>query len=143
VELNSVASAAPVVSALLTGLVGLIGTARGTGRLRNQLKTDADILSALPPGPARERLEKHVEATVDRLIEDETSKTRDLPMFVTALLVAPSLAALPAWLIIQGSWWQYLLAVPCGLLGLIFVYGIFETGQKAERDERGMRTKGG
>ncbi|MCW2792875.1 MAG: hypothetical protein JWO76_1973 [Nocardioides sp.] len=139
-DTSHVASAAPLISAIATGLVGVVGLARGTGRVRTRLKSDVEILASLPPGPARDRWLAHVEATVDRLVEDETDKTRDWPMLIPAMLVAPGLAALTAWLILEGGWWQYLLAVPTGLLGLIFVYGIFETGQKAKRDGRGFRT---
>lgn len=139
-DTSALADATPALSAAATGVVSVVGVVRGTGRMRSRLKADAEIAAALPPGPARDRLIAHVEAGVTRLIEDESEKSRDWPMFIVAVLVAPSLVALTAWLILRGEWWSYLAAVPVALLAVLFIYGVFETGQRAKRDARGHRT---
>lgn len=135
----SVSDFTPLITGGATAMVGLVGMIRGDNRLRAQLKADAAIAAALPEGPTRERLLAHIDERVTTLIEEETNKTRDLPMLIVSLAITPALAALTAVAVAHGTWWSYALAVPLAILTLIFVYGIWETGTKAERDAKGMR----
>jgi hypothetical protein len=131
---------APLLSAAAAVVVGLIGVARGTGRVRAELKVDAEIATALLTGNGgREKLLAHIERRIDSLIADETTKTRDWPILVVTLFVTPGLAALTVFLVQHGTWWSYLGALPTGLITAICVYGLFETSVKAERDEKGNR----
>lgn len=138
VDIADVSSAVPAVAGLLTAAGGLAVVMRGPGRRRSRLKIDAEIAAALPESPARERLLAHLDRQIERLIEDETEKTRDLPMLGVAIVVLPALVALTAWLVLLGwPWW--LLTVLTGPLCVVFAYGVFETAGKAKRDDRGMR----
>ncbi len=121
-------------------MIGIIALARGGGRLRTHLKLDAEIASALPPdSDARKRLLDHIDRRVEQLIREETDLTRDWPMLIFSLIVTPGLAYACVWGIQHNSWWSWMLAIVAGLLVIIFVYGIFETGTKAERNARGQR----
>lgn len=134
-------NSAPLITSLVTAAVSLIGVFRGESRLRAQLKADASIAATLPPGSTRERLLRHIDERVTALIDGETKKTRDYPMLAVSLILAPSLAYLTVWLVQRGTWWGYVCAVVCGVFALLFIYGIFETATKAERDAKGIRVE--
>lgn len=131
---------ARAASTALPAIAALAGLSRGPGRLRANLKHDAEILAKLPPdSSAYAALLRLVEAQVARMAKLETEATRHWSMFVVALLVTPLLGWLTIWLVQTATWWSILLAAPVGLLAIVFVYGIFETAQKVPRDSKGKR----
>lgn len=98
-----------------------------------------ELLEKLPEGSeARTLMLDHVAAQTRRLTSQQTG-SRDLPTFVVSLLAAPVLGLLAIYLWQRGHWWGVPLAVFVGLLGVIFMYGIFESGQRVPRDAKGKR----
>lgn len=127
----------PALAALATVIAG---SAQSAGRLRSSLKVDAEILSLLPDGEAKTKLESYVAERVDHL-KNTDSGTRNWPMFVVALVATLLLGYLAIWLSGQGQWWAYVLAVVTGALGLIFLYGVFETVQVKDRNDEKKKSK--
>ncbi len=133
----------PIIRSVVTvvpGLVAIVGLARGPGALRSRLKHDIELLEKLPEGsePHAVMLD-HISAQVHRMTAREDTASRDWPMFVVSVIAAPGLGLMSVYLWQQHHWWGILLASLSGLLAVIFLYGLFETGQRVPRDSRGKR----
>jgi len=129
--------AIPVLVTLATFLVTL---SRGPGALRSRLKHDVELVEKLPDSLARAVLLDFVHEEAKALTKYELEASRQWPLFVFSLMVAPSLGYLTVWLIRdQNGWWTVPAAAVAGVVTLLFVYGIFETGQRVPRDKDGKR----
>ena len=129
--------ALPALVPLVTVLITL---GRGPGALRDRIKHDVELVEKLPDSRARDGMLDLVEREVRDLNRFDATASRDLPMFGLSLVSAPLLGYLTLWLIRdQHGWWTVPTAVVSGLLALLFVYGIFETGQRVPRDKGGKR----
>lgn len=127
----------------IVALASLIRMYRGTNRIHGALATEAEILSNLPKdSKLYNSMAQIVQRRIDELERAHNAK-RDWPMLVVALIVAPGLTYLTIWLAQQGTWWGWLSAVPAGTLGLVFIYGIFETSAQVPRDNNGKRIPAG
>lgn len=125
---------AKVAIAAVPAGTAALGIARGAGGLRNRLKHDVELLEKLPDeSEAKEALLSSVARQIKRIERAEQDSSRDVPMLVLALVTAPLLGYLTLWLIQRGHWWTAILAVPTGVLGLVFVYGIFDSAENAPR----------
>lgn len=131
--------------AIVVSLIAAGSTAatayRATGRLRNAIKIDAEIFALLPDGPTKKGLMKHIDRQIGLLIEEETEKTRDLPMLIVAIVALAILSFATVQLVAHGSWWSYVAAVVTAAVSLLFFYGAIETSQKAKRDAKGVRVE--
>lgn len=126
-----------LIAALATLGTATAGFFKGSGAERSAAKEEAELLALLPTdSDAYRMLAAHVTRRVERLTQPGT---RDWPMFVVALLVAPVLGWTTIWLVQRGTMWSWLLAPLAGLAFLIFLYGLFETAQKVSRDTKGKR----
>lgn len=119
----------PAVATIATVLAGLTQSA---GKVRSTLKIDAETLSLLPEGEAKRKLEAYVAERVEHLKKID-SGTRDWAVFPLAVVGTVLLGYATIWLSGLGHWWAYGLAVAAGCLGLVFLYGVFETVQKKDR----------
>jgi hypothetical protein len=129
--------ALPALVPLITLLVTLV---RGPGALRSRIKHDIELLVQLPESaPARDALLSIINSDIETLGAYHTAK-RDWSMFVVAIICAPLLGYLAVWLVVeQDGWWTVPVAFVSGLFAVIFVYGIFEAGERVPRDEHGKR----
>lgn len=122
-----------LVPPVVTLLVIIVGWTQGPGKLRSTLKSDAEILSLLPSGKAKTKLEIYIGERIEQLRLSDTG-TRDWPMFAFAIVATLGAGYLAIWLGSLGQWWTYGLAAVTGAFGLICLYGIFETAQKKDRE---------
>lgn len=129
--------AIPVLITLTTFLLTL---SRGPGVLRSRLKHDVELVEKLPDSPARDVLLDFVHEQAKALTKYELEASRHWNLFVSSLFIAPSLGYFTVWLISeQSGWWTVPAAAVAGVATLLFVYGIFETGQRVPRDKDGKR----
>lgn len=119
-------------------VAALLASSRGPGVIRSRLKHDAEVLEKLPESRARNDLIELLRDEIAVLRRYDQGR-RDIPMMVVALLATPLLGYLTIWLAQLGKWWSIGLAIPFGLLALVFAYGIFETAQRVPRDSKGKR----
>lgn len=116
---------------------------RGDGGRRNQIKADAEILVLLPKeSKAYKDLESHIEGEVLQLRRWSSGK-QNWTMFVFALVAAPLLGWSSFLFFARDVWWSYIAGVATTMLALVFLYGLFETGQRVPRDEKGKRIENG
>lgn len=126
----------PIVSTIATVLVTV---ARGPGILRTRLRHDLDILKELPDSAARDALLTHIDNEVSALVAYDKAR-RDVPMLVVSLALAPTSGYLASWLILtKDDWWALALGAVCAVVSILFLYGIFETGERVPRDKDGKR----
>ncbi|MGP5228541.1 hypothetical protein [Arthrobacter rhombi] len=122
-----------LVPPAVTLLAVVVGWTHAPGRLRSTLKSDAEILSLLPSGVAKTKLEVYISERIEQLILNDTG-TRDWPMFAFAIVATLGAGYLAIWLGSLGQWWTYGLAAVAATFGLICLYGIFESAQKKDRE---------
>lgn len=121
----------PIVSTIATALVTV---ARGSGVLRTRLRHDVEIVKDLPDSSARASLLTHINNEIAALVAYDKAR-RDLPMLIVALALAPTFGYLASWLIlVKGEWWALALGVVCAVASVVFLYGIFEAGERVPRD---------
>ncbi|MGP5391853.1 hypothetical protein [Glutamicibacter arilaitensis] len=121
-----------IIPPLATLATVIVGWAQSQGKLRATLKDDAEILTLLPEGEARTKLASYIAERVEHLKKTD-SGTRDIPIFVVAVVSTVLFGYLTIWLWGLEQWWTYALAVAAGSFFLIFLYGVFETAQKKDR----------
>lgn len=125
---------AAIASVTLTA----IGLFRADDRLRHSIKTDSEVLNALPEGPARQRLQAHIEERVTRLIDYETRR-RDWGAIIFGIVGVPLFTGVAVELIDHGTWWSVTIGVVAALLALGGVFIAFEGSSKTHRNEKGIR----
>ena len=98
------------------------------------------MLEKLPEGSeAREVLLAHLAAQLRAMTTFESTAERNWSVFVGSLVAAPLVGFLAVYLYQRGTWWGIVAAVPAAVLALALVYMIFESGQRAPRDDGGKR----
>lgn len=123
------------VPALIPVVSLVLSATQGTGKERKIMAHDAEVASQLPEGPARNAVLALVERQAELL--GDNSRRRDTPMLVVSLLVATAAWYGTVWLFQLDQWWGYVLSLLCGIVGLLFTYGIFETAKRIPRDDKG------
>lgn len=121
--------------------VALAGASRGPGRLRADLKHDAEVAKLLPDdGHARREMEGLLLQEV-RSLRRYASGRRQLGFTFMAIVGTALVGYLAIWLLRQEAWWTVAMGILAGLSTLPFLYGIFESAEKVPRDEKGKRLK--
>jgi len=133
-----------VVAAVTPVVVAVVGLTRGPSRLRGAIRHDAETLKDLPQdGAAARAMEDLLVQQIEQLNRRSSpDATRDWPMLVVALVASPLLGWLAVGLFARGGALWGTLAVGVGTMALLFLYGIFEAGQKVPRDNKGFRRGG-
>ncbi|WP_017625294.1 hypothetical protein [Nocardiopsis chromatogenes] len=107
--------------------------ARGRTTLRDDIRTDAEIVGLLPEGKARERLMEHIDGLVARLAEEQGHR-RDpagMALGVSFMIIAGALGILGMNL---GGWAMWALLTTAVLL---FCFGLIGFSMEAEKRARG------
>lgn len=127
------------VGPILVAAATLARQLRGTSRLHAHLASEVEILSKLPPNSGLyASMSRIVQRRIDALETFNTAK-RDWGMLAVSLVAAPGLTYLTIWLVQRDEWWGWIIAAPVGFLAAIFIYGVYETGTPAIRDDKGKR----
>jgi len=123
----------------LTLLFGAMKLFREPDAKRARIKADLDILNALPDESGSHPL--MVTLIDDQILglDKRLGGSRDVPMLVVAVLVAPACAYGTTWLVLRDAWWSYLLAAPSAIVTTLFLYGVVETAARVPRDGNGKR----
>lgn len=124
---NALTSILKGAVAVLPTLATLAGLLAGSGRMRNQLKADVDMLQQLPDeSEAHRLLLGHVERQLTTLIEWRTNATRDWSGIAAGGVIFAAFGAVTWWLFILNHWWTFVL----GAVGAVFaVAGLVALGQ--------------
>lgn len=128
-----VALAGPLVAALAQGLRSRYGTSPA----RRQLHRDLALYKELPEaGGSRERLQAHIEASLEHLLSDESTKRRD-PSGIGIAIFFLATAAVFTYEAVVASSWSWTWWIGALLLWLFGGVGLGISAKRAERDERG------
>lgn len=128
--IGQVAPAAATLSAAMLGLT------RGQGRLRRNLRHDAETLDHLPEdSPARKMLLDHVAWQAERLSKRESTGEREWRFVVLGAVIALGPGYLSAWLFIQPDWWRWLGILPA-FLAVVGLFGMVDSLSLKERAPR-------
>lgn len=127
---------AVAVLGVIAAAVPLAGNRAASKDARSNLQTDLAILAELPAeSTRRDRLVEHIDASVDRLIADQ-SRRRD-PMGVglgLALILISILGGV--WAVSAGGWWLLSL-IPVLLVFMLGSAGLAQDVTLLNRDEGG------
>lgn len=138
---DAVAKVLVAIGGAVAALQRIVSERRTRSHRRDQIKGDIELLHLLPKDSAsRTRLEKHIEQSVFRLVDDGEEKRRDPMGIVLGILMVAGAAWAASFPIRFGGsslWW--VLALPLGTLGLV---GLAQDGVRRRRDDRGRPIKG-
>lgn len=122
---------APAVAAVGSAAFGLV---RGQGRLRSNIRHDAEALKELPSdSPAATALSEHIEWQVKTLRETETEGERNLAMGVWGLFFATVSGYGTVILFAQSGWWRWIASIPL-LFTMMMLYVIMDALTVKKRD---------
>jgi hypothetical protein len=134
-------SVAKIAGPAVTLLLSVLGLATGPERARRALKHDSEIVKNLPKdSEAQKALLSNIEAQIVA-IRMEATRRRDWSSFALAVVGAPLMGWLTVTLAFSDQWWWKALALVTGSITIVFIYGAFESAQRADRDEKGRRRK--
>ncbi|WBB70584.1 hypothetical protein [Micromonospora sp. WMMD812] len=134
-SLDLVAQIIVGVLGALAAVLPLLGSRQVRRTRRDDLRLDVELLTQIPDGPVRQKLERHILATLDE-IEAAKERRRD-PLGVTlALILIASSTFGGIWFIREGGWWLL------GLVAVAFVFtlgavGLAQDVSKRKRDQKG------
>lgn len=104
---------------------------------REIVRQDVELLALLPEGSeAKKALQRHIDDTVRKIVEDEDQRTRDGTgscAAVACLIVAVALLGISGGR--GGPWWW--LSVPAVFIGLLGGVGLSQDAVPRRRDAKG------
>lgn len=133
------APVAGVVTAALAAGAKFLPSGVGGTRRREAIVRDLDLYERLPEDSnARQIMLNHIERSIQRMTEEETTKRRD-PTGIglaVAFLIGGALFGYVGWTARSWEWTWWIASATFLLFGVV---GATQDGTKAERDERGHR----
>jgi hypothetical protein len=119
-----VAQVAPAAATLVTAAFGL---GRGQGKIRRNLKHDAEVVATLPEASeVRKTMLDHMDWQAGQLAERESFGKREWAGVVVAIGLAIGSGYLSIWLFQHQAWWRWVALVPA-LLFLVSLYGLVDS----------------
>jgi hypothetical protein len=130
-----------VASSLIVALLGLVGVwmqvRRGRAGSLGEIKQELEILAQLPESSTtRDRLLRHVEAKIDRMIEGETELRRE-PTGIAAGTFMIMLAMVLGYIAWTAEGWLRLLFILAFFIGIVGAYGLVQDVPRRKRDAKG------
>ncbi|MGH4017975.1 MAG: hypothetical protein ACRDT0_01755 [Pseudonocardiaceae bacterium] len=125
-----------LIPVLITAIVALVGLTRGQGRLRNNLRHDAETLKELPAdSTAWSKLMTHVEWQVRILHDRESTGTRDWSAATLGVILATGCGYATFALFDSDQWWKWF-SLPTFFLAIVGLVGMFDSLALKERPQR-------
>jgi hypothetical protein len=130
-----------VVVAFVTLLGIMIQQWRQRPVLRDQVKADLEIWSALPEeSSVRKGLLKSIDSRVQRILKDEDELARDPSGIALGTLITGFGGWLVWWIWTLGGAYRLLELVAVPLL-IVGIFGVVDSATRAKRDEGGRRQR--
>jgi hypothetical protein len=115
---------------------------QGPGKLRSNLKHDAELIALLPDGSeARSAMLSHLSSQVERLSKFDVEAKREPAVAGMALVTAVGLGYATVWFAEKNTWWAYVVAALLAFVVLTCVYGMFESLQRIPRPPKEKKPK--